>query len=356
MSKVVLSDAVAQPLAAVSPFVSVVMPVRNEAAFLSLSLDSLLANDYSPEMFEVIVVDGMSSDGSQQIVEAYSRRHPRVKYIQNPGRIVATGLNLAIQAAQGEIIVRADSHTRYEPDYIRQCVALLNETGAANVGGAQRSSGTTFIGSAVALATTSKFGAGNAKFRYSTDEQWVDTVYLGAWRKETLVRLGGFDEGLVVNQDYELNYRIRQAGGRILLSPRIRCEYFVRPSMRSFAKQYFRYGLWKINTLVLHPYSLKWRQLAAPLLTAGILISLLLAATTSPLWLALPIVYGSACVLASWLALDDRRSPLFFVMPLVFVVLHLSWGAGFWCGLVRFGIPGIHRARHATRIHEFAAD
>ena len=338
------------------PFVSVLMPVRNEESFLRTSLDSLVANDYPEEMLEIIVIDGMSSDRSRQLIESYQERYPVVRYLQNPGQIVATGLNLGIRTAKGEIIVRADSHTRYEADYIRQCVVLLQDRGATNVGGAQRAIGTTLAGSAIAVATTSRFGAGDAKFRYSEAEEWVDTVYLGAWRKETLVKLGGFNENSVVNQDYELNCRIVDSGGRILLSPKIRSWYYVRPSFFAFAKQYFRYGFWKINTLIIHPQSLKWRQVAAPLLSALLLISLGLAAMTASLaWLAPIVLYVGALLVASCLALKDTPPKVVVVLPWVYAVLHLSWGVGFWCGLVHFGVPSLHRSRLHFRVQKLTS-
>jgi cellulose synthase/poly-beta-1,6-N-acetylglucosamine synthase-like glycosyltransferase len=332
------------------------MPIRNEEAFLRVSLDSLLANDYPLEMLEVIVIDGMSSDSSREIIQEYSQRYPCIKYLQNPQKIVSTGLNLGIQVAEGYIIVRADAHTRYESDYIRQCVTLLESTGAANVGGAQRAVGTSLIGSAIAVATTSTFGTGDAKFRYSDQEAWVDTVYLGAWHRETLIALGGFAENLTVNQDYELNHRIRRQGGRILLSPKIRCHYYVRGSLNKLARQYFRYGLWKVNTLVLHPYSLKWRQIVAPLLLAFLVIAFLLAGVSkSVFWLGPVVVYLSATIIASGRALRSAPWRVALVLPFVFAVLHFSWGAGFWCGLLRFGVPGLNRSRPATQAQKFTS-
>jgi succinoglycan biosynthesis protein ExoA len=338
------------------PFVTVLMPVRNEEAFLRLSLDSLLANDYPLEMLEIIVIDGMSSDRSREIIQEYSQRYPCIKYLQNPERIVSTGLNLGIQAAEGYIIVRADAHALYESDYIRQCVSLLQSSGAANVGGAQRAIGTSLIGSAIAVATTSKFGTGDAKFRYSDQEAWVDTVYLGAWHREKLIGLGGFTENLTVNQDYELNHRIRREGGRILLSPKIRCQYYVRGSLFKLAKQYFRYGFWKVNTLVLHPYSLKWRQAVAPLLVASLLVAFLLAGISqSVFWLGPALVYLSATIIASGRALRSAPWRVVLALPFVYMVLHLSWGVGFWCGLFRFGVPGLKRSRPASRVQKFTS-
>lgn len=316
------------------------MPLRNEEKVLAKCLDSLLANDYPHDRIEFILVDGMSTDSSPGIISSYQKKHPNIICIKNPGRIVPTGLNLAIRAAKGEFIVRVDSHTLYSTDYIRSCVELLETSGAANVGGPQTSIGTDYVSTSIALATTSRFGAGNAKFRYSDKEAWVDTVYLGAWRKDTLEKLGGFDEKFVVNQDYELNHRILASGGKILLSPRIKCQYFVRPSFSKFAKQYFRYGLWKVHTLKKHPDSLRWRQIAPPAFVLALIVSTVAGAfvPTFPWW-SLWALYGIAC-LAAGLKVGLVRSPQHLpILPLVFAVLHFSWGLGFLIGLFRFGVP-----------------
>jgi hypothetical protein len=193
-----------------------------------------------------------------------------------------------------------------------------------------------WIGRAVALATSSRFGLGNSKFHYSEDEELVDTVYLGAYRRETLERLGLYDENVAVNEDYELNYRLRRAGGRILLSPRIRSTYEPRPSLRALARQYFRYGRWKARVLRKHPGSLVWRQAAAPLLVAVLLASAVAAPFWPPAGLALAVVAGAyaiACGAAAVVAVGGEWPLLPFVLA-AFPTLHLSWGLGMWWGLV----------------------
>ncbi|HYV28571.1 MAG TPA: glycosyltransferase family 2 protein [Candidatus Eisenbacteria bacterium] len=321
------------------PLVTVIMPVRNEEKFLSRCLDSLLENDYPQERMEFLIADGMSNDSSREILTEYSRRFAFIRVLDNPGRIVPTGLNEAIRQAKGEIIVRVDAHTVFAPDYIRQCVHLLQTTGASNVGGPQRSVGKDYQSEAIAVATTSRFAAGDAKFRFSENEAWVETVYLGAWWKETLVQLGGFNEEWVVNQDFEMNHRLRRAGGKILLSPAIKCEYSVRPSLIALAKQYFRYGFWKVKTIEAYPESLRWRQLVAPGFVAASVASLALAAWMWSPALVLGLVYVLSNLFASAVCAWKRGWHCLPILPLTFAIIHFSWGFGFWSGLFRFGVP-----------------
>jgi glycosyltransferase involved in cell wall biosynthesis len=327
------------PGAEVFPLVTVIMPARNEEKFLRCCMDSLLGNDYPPGRLEILVADGMSNDRSREILAEYSERFPFVRVLDNPGRIVPTGLNEAIRQAKGHIIVRVDAHTVFAPDYIRQCVYFLQSTDAGNVGGPQRSVGKGYESEVIAIATTSRFAAGDARFRFSEQEAWVETVYLGAWWKETLLALGGFDEKWVVNQDFEMNHRLRLAGGKILLSPAIRCEYSVRPSLVALAKQYFRYGLWKVKTIQAYPESLRWRQLVAPAFVAALVGLLVLAAWTPLPVLALCVSYMLANLFASAVCARNRGWRYLPLLPLTFATIHFSWGLGFWAGLFRFGVP-----------------
>lgn len=321
------------------PLVSVVLPMRNEAGFIEPCLDSILANDYPHDRLEVMIVDGMSDDGSRDRVAAYTEQYPSVRLLDNPQRIVPTAMNVGIRHARGEIVVRMDAHTLYAEDYIRRSVEALQATDAANVGGAQRAVGAGYLSNAIAVATTHPFGIGDAKFRYSDEAAWVDTVYLGAWHRDTLEQLGGFNEDWIVNQDYELNYRLRERGGKILLSPKIRCWYYVRPSLAKLIRQYFRYGKWKVKTLTAYPASLRWRQLVPPAFVAAFGLSLILLAFGWTIGALMPAVYLIAVILASAHASSQGGWQYFPLLPLVFATLHVSWGLGFFAGLARFGIP-----------------
>jgi cellulose synthase/poly-beta-1,6-N-acetylglucosamine synthase-like glycosyltransferase len=322
------------------PMVSVIMPIRNERNYLRRCLDTLFAGDYPQDRLEFVLVDGESDDGTQEFLAEIARERSNVVVLHNPKRIVPPALNLALGVAKGEFIVRVDAHTLYDPDYVRRCVELLTSTGASNVGGAQRAVGTDYLSWAIAIATTSRFGAGDAKFRFSEEEAWVETVYLGAWRKKTLDDIGGFDERFVVNQDYELNHRIIRTGGRILLSPKIKCQYFVRPSLRKLAKQYFRYGMWRVHTMAEHPSSVRWRQLVPPAFVAALILSALLAmAGVAWPFVTLLVAYLASALLASAAQCAQRGWQYLPILPLIFLTLHLTWGSGFLVGIFRFWLP-----------------
>ncbi|MFB6273386.1 MAG: glycosyltransferase family 2 protein [Salinibacter sp.] len=321
------------------PRVSVVIPIRNEEEYLPQCLNSILRNDYPHEYMEILVVDGMSTDGSRAIVESYMKRYPYIKLFDNPKIIQASAMNIGLLNAEGDIIIRMDAHTVYDSDYIRQCVYYLENTEAVNVGGAQRAVGTDFITEAIAITTTSPFGIGDARFRYSNQEEWVDTVYLGAWKKRDLEVIGGFNEDWAINEDYELNHRLRERIGQILLTPHIRSRYYVRSNIGSLARQYFRYGQWRVKTLVAYPESLRWRQLIPPVLTLALAVSLILLAIIPNIALVLPASYVLISLVASTYTAKSQGFRYIVVLPFLFMVVHLSWGIGFWSGLVAFGVP-----------------
>jgi glycosyltransferase involved in cell wall biosynthesis len=321
--------------------VSVVIPVLNEAK----RLRACLANDYPSRLVNIIVVDGGSADGSQAIARSCG---PRVRVLES-GRGIARQLNVGILASDADIIVRADAHSEYASSYIRECVKALEESGAAVVGGAQRAVGDTWVASAIALATTSRFGVGDARFRTAKTRQWVDTVYLGAWRRETLLAVGRYDESSAFDEDYELNVRIRKAGGRILLVPEIVSRYFVRDGFRPLARQYFRYGTWKVLTLRLHPEALRLRHLAPPGLLFGLLVSALITVSAPRVGLVLPASYVAAVVLAALAVAARGGWRYLFALLFAFPVLHLSYGAGFLAGVMRFGPPHMRSTLLAGR-------
>jgi succinoglycan biosynthesis protein ExoA len=322
------------------PWVSVLMPVRNEGSYLSQSLGAVLAQDYPVERYEVLVADGMSTDGTREIVQAYQTTHPSLRLIDNPGLIVSKGLNAAIAEARGDVIVRVDGHTVIAPDYVRRCVEELQTTGADNVGGRMVGVGENSFARAVTHATSHVFGVGGARFHYSEEREWVDTVYLGAWRRDVFDRIGLFDEELVRNQDDELNYRLRDHGGRVLLSPKIRSQYAVRSRPRTLFSQYFQYGFWKVRVMQKHPGQMRRSHFVPPIfvLALGGLagLSLVSRAARKPLKMLL-CAYLTALGLST-LDLSRRadHAGLRYV-PIVFPLLHLGYGSGFLWGLVRFG-------------------
>ncbi|MCA1726775.1 MAG: glycosyltransferase family 2 protein, partial [Actinobacteria bacterium] len=228
------------------PMVTVVIPMLDEERWIRRCIDSLLGGDYPADRLEVLVVDGGSRDRSRAVVRDRAADDQRLRLLRNPRRIAAAAMNAGIAEARGDVIIRADAHTTYARDYISKCVSVLDRTGAAAVGGPQRATGDSRVARAIALTTTSRFGVGDARFRFTRRTEETETVYLGAWRRETLDAAGGFDEGLAINEDYELNHRLRASGGKVVVSPEIRCEYHVRDSLRALGRQYYRYGRGKV--------------------------------------------------------------------------------------------------------------
>src|SRR5258706_2578523 len=321
------------------PFISLLMPVLNEGSFIEHSLGAVLAQDYPRDRIEVVVADGLSTDATREIIETLAEQHPNLRLIDNPGGIVSTGLNAALRVARGEIIIRVDGHTVIASDYCRQCVEALQQTGADNVGGRMTAVSEGIFGRAVALATSSRFGIGDARFHYSDREELVDTVYLGAWPRDIFQRVGMFDEEMVRNQDDEFNYRFRAAGEKILLHPRIKSEYYNRATPLSLWRQYFQYGYWKVRVMQKHPRQMSSRQFAPPL----VVMSLFLLCLTAPflmvgrfLMVAMVTAYSMLGLGASILAARRSDWRLLPLSPLAFAIIHFAYGSGFLLGLVRF--------------------
>jgi succinoglycan biosynthesis protein ExoA len=318
------------------PFVSVVMPVRNEARFIRASLHALLGQDYPRMKMEVIVADGRSTDQTAQIVRELATKDPRVRLIDSRGAISA-GLNAAIQCASGGFIARVDGHCVVSPSYLRRSIEVLEATGADAAGGLQTPMGSTLTGRAIALATSFPFGTGNAHFRYRRTACWTDTVYLGVYRRESLGRAGSFDDELERNEDDELNLRLLRAGGRIRLDPSIASVYFCRSDFRSLWTQYYGYGLYKVRVIQKLGAISSFRHLVPALFTVAVLGSLLAAALSLEPVLLLPILGTySVANLASSLWVSRSGPAALLRVPLAFLVLHVAYGVGFLNGLWRF--------------------
>lgn len=327
------------------PLATVVIPVRDEACSLAQCLNAVQAQDYPPDRLEVFVVDGGSEDGSSAVLDGVVGRDPRFRRLENPGGLVPAALNLGLRAARGDILLRIDAHTIVEPDYVRRCVERLRASGAANVGGPMLPKGVTPLGEAIATAMRCRFGVGPARFRYAREVEEVDTVYLGAFPRALFDRVGEFCEAMVRNQDYEMNFRIRRAGGRILVDPAIRSTYLVRPDLASLWRQFASYGYWKAQMLRRHPRSLRPRQLAAPALVAALVVAAgvgvtslagLLPPQIAPMGrLLLPTVAGlyfAASLGVSAVIALRRGLAAALPLPAVFATMHLAWGGGFWLG------------------------
>jgi succinoglycan biosynthesis protein ExoA len=322
------------------PAVSVVMPIRNERDFIERSLGAVLAQDYPPDRYEVIVADGQSTDGTSEIIRSTAGSHPSVRLIENPGRIVASGLNLAVRDARGEVVVRVDGHCEVAPDYVRRCVEHLVQDGVDGVGGPLETIGEGPVAQAVALAMSSPFGVGGSKFRTRPGMTGlVDTVAFPAYWRATLEKAGPFDEELVRNQDDEYNYRLRKAGARLLLAADVRSRYFSRSTFRSLFRQYFQYGYWKVRVLQKHPRQMSWRQFVPPLFVAALLVGIASFpfSAVGRWWLGLlSSAYALATLCASAAVARRCGWRLLHLLPIAFGILHLAYGTGFLVGLGRF--------------------
>ncbi len=322
------------------PLVTVVIPCRNERRFIGPCLDSIMAGDYPSGRMEIIVADGMSDDGTRELLQSYCRRHSSIRVIDNPQRTVSPGLNAAIRRASGEIIIRIDAHTEYAKDYISQCVDVLRETGADNVGGAHRTKAAGYLQEAISLGFHSPFAVGGARSHAVNYEGYVDTVIYGCWRKERLIELGLFDEELVRNQDDELNLRITRRGGKVFQSSRILSWYQPRASLSALLRQYIQYGYWKVRVIQKHKLPASWRHLIPSLWMASLIgLSLLTPISSIARWLLLLELglYLSATMIATLITCRRPRHFKFIpVMPLIFAIYHSGYGYGFLRGMVDF--------------------
>ena len=323
------------------PLVSVVLPCRNEVHHIERCLESILHQRPPDGGFEIIVADGMSDDGTRSILGEMASQDERLRIIDNRQRIVSTGLNEAIRAAAGKIIIRMDGHTEYATDYIRQCVSVLEGSQADNVGGPLIQKGYSFRSRAIALAFHSRFAVGGALFHNPHYEGPVDTVPFGCWRIELFDQIGVFDPQFVRNQDDEFNLRLTRAGGTIWQSPRIKSTYYPRSTLRSLFCQYMQYGYWKVHVIRKHTFPAKLRHLV-PGTFVAVLLVLACAAPFSiiatQMWLALSLLYSALALGVSALTCARGAWRLLPILPFVFFCYHFGYGYGFLRGLWDCGV------------------
>jgi len=320
------------------PSVSIIAPVRNEAAYIERCVLSILRQDYGGEM-EILVVDGQSTDRTREIVQGFVCQNPNLQLLDNPGKIVPIGMNIALRQAKGEIIIRVDGHCQIAPDYVRRCVEHIQFDNIDGVGGPMETIGETDMAKAVAMGMSSPFGVGNSAFRtISGQTMMADTVPFPAYTREIVRRAGFYDEELMRNQDDEYNYRIRSMGGKILLAADIQSTYFSRTSLRGLWRQYFQYGFYKIRVLQKHPRQMSVRQFVPPVFVLALLFSILLALIPFLRFLSpiVPVSYLMANILASFYTAKKRGWKFVLYLPFIFAILHLSYGAGFVWGSVYF--------------------
>lgn len=325
------------------PRVSIVMTVINEERHLAEAIDRLLQQDYPGEL-DIVVAVGPSHDRTREVAQQVADSHDHVTVVDNPSGRTPAGLNAAIAASSGEVIVRIDGHAMVPSDYVRTGVRVLRETGADNVGGIMAAEGTNDFENAVARAMTSVFGVGGASFHVGGEAGPALTVYLGCFPRSALERVGGYDESMVRAQDWEMNLRIRETGGVIWFTPQMQVTYRPRHTFRGLARQYHDYGRWRREVARRHPETLSMRYLAAPAAVSAVALGLAVAgvgaATGHPavtaLGLAAPVGYALANVAASALSSQSpaRLSPAAAIrLPAVYATMHGAWGLGFLRGL-----------------------
>lgn len=351
MSIAIVTEQVTVPSAASTKFaarlsVSVIIPCYNEERFIGRALENLV-DQYATEDYEIVVVDGLSTDRTRDVVKEFQTAHPglAIKLLHNPARAIPHALNLGIAAARGEVIARMDAHTAPSAGYIRRCVEVLNEGNAAVVGMPcrVRPASETVSARAIALAVSHPFGVGDAKYRLGGDrkkrQEDVDTVAFACFRKSLWTKLGGFDEELLTNEDYDFNYRVRARGERVVLDYAAHCDYFARPTIRKLAAQYFRYGIWKARMLRRRPRSTKLRQLVAPAFVLSMVLLAVAVFINSSIWALLVAelaIYILTAFYFSYRATLQQRETVsvMLMVTLAFFAIHLSWGTSFLWGLI----------------------
>ncbi len=309
-----------------SPDLSVILPVLNEANHLAAAVKAILSQDY-PGKFEVILAIGPSKDETLEVAKELAKSDSRVVVVLNPTGRTASGLNIALAKSNSPIIVRVDGHAEIPSNYLSIAVELLRKTGAVNVGGLMGAVGKTKFEKSVARAMRSPLGVGAAKFHTGGGSGEVDTVYLGCFLREALTEIGGFDERFIRAQDWELNFRLRERGGKIYFDPRLEVTYRPRPNLAALAKQYFEYGRWRRVVSRKHAGTINYRYLAPPVALVGTVISLIAGLLVSP-WLLVPAGVYAGFTLIAGVALGKGLLEK-LLMPAVLFTMQMSWGAGF---------------------------
>lgn len=309
--------------------VSVIVPARDEEHAIGATLTAIRRQDYST--LQIIVVDGGSTDATVDVVKRHMTEDPRIELLHNPRQIIPAALNIALAAARGRWLVRMDAHSTVDESYVRTAVARLRDGRWGGVGGRKDGVGRTSAGRAIAAALGSRFGVGGSVYHYGTTEQTVDHIPFGVYRTELVRQLGGWDERLVANEDFEFDYRLRRSGAVLLFDPQLRISWESRQTVRSLFQQYRRYGAGKVDVARLHPASLRLRHLVTPLLVPYLATAAVVAARRPRLGGALLAPYATGITVASIATartLDDPVSRAY--LPGAFLVMHVGWGVGVW--------------------------
>jgi len=331
--------------------ISIIVPIRNEFNYIRLTLDSILKQNNSDHIAEILIVDGLSSDGTREIIKNYIKTNSKVQLIDNPDKIVSAGFNRALSISKGDVIVRVDGHSHLAKDFIKSCMTVLNTVDADCVGGSTEHISSGLIGNAIKIAQSTGFGVGGVEFRKGLrNGKYVDTLAFGAYRREVFKKIGGYDEELVRNQDDEFNFRLIQNGGKIWLDPSIKSFYYPRKSLLKLFKQYFQYGFYKIRVMQKRSDFSSWRHIIPLIFVISLLIFFIFAIALSvilPFYLFIlsySIVNLFAVLFEMVKIVSKNKTQIkpkfsfltFIFLPLVYFILHLSYGLGSFCGLIYF--------------------
>lgn len=318
-------------------FVSVIVPCYNEEKNIGLLLEALNQQIYPHELFEIIIIDGQSTDQTISVINSEKEKFNKLilKVLTTPQKNIPAAVNIGIRNSSGDIIVRMDAHSIPDPNYIKFCVEDLENKIGSNVGGRWIiiPGSKSRMGKCISLAASHPFGVGDAKYRYSSEAGYVDTVPFGAFYRHLVDEIGYFNEGLLANEDYEFNVRIRNSGKKIYFDPRIKTQYIARDTIRSLSKQYWRYGYWKFRMLRNYPGTLRWRQAIPPLFVTGIILLILMSIFLPMVWILLSIIILLYILILciGTLSVIDIKTEIYclFGIPIAIIVMHFSWGLGF---------------------------
>jgi cellulose synthase/poly-beta-1,6-N-acetylglucosamine synthase-like glycosyltransferase len=343
----------------VTPSVSIVIPCRNEAAFIADCLDSILANDYPKDRLEVLIVDGMSEDKTREILQRYTEDFQNMRLLDNPKKIIPAAMNIGVMQSQGELVLKMDAHCSYPADYIASCVRYLLEFNADMAGGvwtiATRSH--SLVAESIAMALSHWFASGNAYVKIgSKHPRWADAAAFGCWKRETMKKLGLFNEDLAGSSDMDFNMRLRKCGGKILLVPDIRVTYYADPDLMTFWKHNLSDGVWATYVLKFGSRAFSWRHwipMAFVSTVMGTVVTLPFAPAAYEILGGISGTYAATTILASMQLSVERRTLRYLgILPIIFVIRHFAHGIGALYGIVLAVVPGLMwKGRRGANVH-----
>ncbi|MDZ7725182.1 MAG: glycosyltransferase family 2 protein [candidate division KSB1 bacterium] len=319
--------------------VSFVIPMLNERDAIERCLDSILSQNYPGDKIEILVIDGMSEDGSRDIVKSLAERFEQIKLFDNPRKRTPASLNIGARNAQGDIVVILGAHTKIHPDFVKTNVRYMNELGVKCVGGTQINVGETPMQKAIGIAMGSIFGIPSAPYRFYKKKKYVDTVVYAAYKKELFEKIGYFDEELHISEDAEFNWRIRQAGYKIFYTPEIISYYYPRKNLKTLFRQFYNYGILRVNVIKKHFDAFKFIHILPPLFVSLLIITAIsgiLIPKTSIFFLVLTVIYLVYLIIGALITAQNTQKPGYtFKLVVIFMTMHTSWGLGFLRGLFK---------------------